>query len=231
MPNLKDHLAEPLVEARLKTPKAAAVAGILFAVLLSASLWLLRATVPTSVQDANAWVGTGAGRVSLALNLIPFAGIALMWFIGVLRDRLGQSEDRFFATVLLGSGLMFVGMMFVSASALGGILVAYSSSGGTALDAHAFAFARAFAQDVMRIYAFKMAAVFMMITSTLAIRLGFINRWIVVAGYGCAAFLIIASGLINWAIFVFPAWVLLVSVHILIENFANPAPVILPDSA
>lgn len=46
----------------------------------------------------------------LALGLVPFAGIAFLWFIGVLRDRVGVAEDRFFATVFLGSGLLFVGM-------------------------------------------------------------------------------------------------------------------------
>ena len=53
--------------------------------------------------------------VAIAVNLVPFAGIAFLWFIGVIRDRIGQHEDRFFATVLLGSGLIFVAMLFVSA--------------------------------------------------------------------------------------------------------------------
>ena len=52
--------------------------------------------------------------VAIALNLLPFAGIAFLWFIGVVRDRLGEGEDRFFATVFLGSGLLFVAMLFVS---------------------------------------------------------------------------------------------------------------------
>jgi hypothetical protein len=39
--------------------------------------------------------------VAIGLNLIPFAGIAFLWFIGVIRDRIGAHEDRFFATVLL----------------------------------------------------------------------------------------------------------------------------------
>jgi hypothetical protein len=29
--------------------------------------------------------------VSLALGLLPFAGIAFLWFIGVVRDRLGPA--------------------------------------------------------------------------------------------------------------------------------------------
>jgi hypothetical protein len=41
------------------------------------------------------------------------AGIAFLWFIGVIRDHLGDREDRFFATVFLGSGLLFVAMLFI----------------------------------------------------------------------------------------------------------------------
>ena len=59
--------------------------------------------------------------MAIALNLVPFAGIAFLWFIGVLRDRIGEREDRFFATVFLGSGLLFVAMIFVAAG-IGGAL-------------------------------------------------------------------------------------------------------------
>ena len=70
---------------------------------------------------------TDSGRrtaVAIALNLIPFAGIAFLWFIGVVRDRIGGREDRFFATVFLGSGFLFVGMLFVAAAVAGGLISA-----------------------------------------------------------------------------------------------------------
>ena len=96
----------------LRTPRAAAVAGIVFSVLLISALVLLRVSVPAPPAVPGAWL-TDSGRraaVAIALNLVPFAGIAFLWFIGVLRDRIGQREDRFFATVFLGSGLLFVGL-------------------------------------------------------------------------------------------------------------------------
>ena len=65
--------------------------------------------------------------MALALNLVPFAGIAFLWFIGVLRDRLGEREDRFFATVFLGSGLLFLAMLFISAAVAGGIIIAHTA--------------------------------------------------------------------------------------------------------
>jgi hypothetical protein len=95
-----------LIRARLKTPRAAAIAGILFAVLLISGLALFRLLVRADPLETGAWLKTSSNRVALALNLVPFAGIAFLWFIGVLRDRLGDLGDRFFARVFLGSGLL-----------------------------------------------------------------------------------------------------------------------------
>jgi len=120
----------PLIRPGLKTPRAAAVAGIVFSLLLTSSLWLFWQSVPVSPHETGSWLKTGSERVSLALNLIPFAGVAFLWFLGVLRDRLGEKEDQFFATVFLGSGLLFLGMIFVTASAMGGLIHAYSVATG-----------------------------------------------------------------------------------------------------
>jgi len=90
---------DTFTRARLKTPNAAAVAGLLFSVLLIAASALVRMSVPADPQEPGSWLRTNANTVALALNLVPFAGIAFLWFIGVLRDRLGELEDRFFATV------------------------------------------------------------------------------------------------------------------------------------
>jgi hypothetical protein len=105
-----------LIRARLKR-RAAAVAGILFSLLLTTGLSLLRLSVRADPLEAGAWPKTNSNTVALTLNLVPFAGIALLWFIGVLRDRLGELEDRFFATVFLGSGLQFLATLFASAAA------------------------------------------------------------------------------------------------------------------
>ncbi len=208
----------PLVRAGLKTPRAAAIAGILFSFLLMASLGLLRLSLPADPHEIGAWLRTSRERVGIALNLVPFAGIAFMWFLGVLRDRLGAKEDRFFATVFLGSGLMFLGMLFVAAAAVGGLVLAHASTPATLIGSSAFAFARAFAYDTMHIYAFKMAAVFMATASTLLLRTRAAARWIALAGYASALALLITSGFSDLILFIFPGWVLLVSVHILLDN-------------
>lgn len=212
-----------LVAAGLKTPGAAAVAGILFAVLMIAALVLLRLAVPGTLAEEGRWLQTGRRQVVLALNLVPFAGIAFLWFLGVLRDKLGAREDKFFATVFLGSGLMFLGMLFVSAAAVGGVLLASNTDPTVMMQSQAFGFARGLSYELMHVYAFRMAAVFMISTSTLAVRIGFVPRWIALLGYLGALTIMFLSSAIDTVVFGFPLWVLLVSTSILIENYRRPA--------
>ena len=211
-----------LIRSRLKAPRAAAVAGILFSVLLITVLLLFWLSVPADPLEAGGWLKTTSKTLALALNLVPFAGIAFLWFIGVLRDRLGELEDRFFATVFLGSGLLFLAMLFATAAVAGGIILAYAARAGEFLDSATFTFARAATYEIMNLYAVKMAAVFMITTSTLAIRTGIIARWIVFLGYACALFLLLSGRYVEWTLMLFPLWVLLISIYILIDNLRPP---------
>lgn len=159
-----------LGRSRLNTPKAAAIAGIAFSVLLIAILWLLRRSVPADPLDSGAWLATERGSVVFALNLVPFAGVAFLWFIGVLRDRLGAQEDRFFATVFFGSGLLFLAMLFAAAAIGGAVMLLASSSEQNELSSSAmFRYARASVFILTNVYAVKMAVVFMISTSTVVI--------------------------------------------------------------
>ena len=133
-----------LTHAQLKTPKAAAIAGIVFSLLLLSILWLLRTSIPADPLEPGAWLATDTRAVTVALNLVPFAGVAFLWFIGVLRDRLAQLEDRFFATVFFGSGLLFLAMLFAAAAVIGAIvLVASVSTPQELMNSATFRFARA----------------------------------------------------------------------------------------
>ena len=215
----------PLTRSGLRTPRAAAIAGIVFSILLITSLWLLWVSVPSDPLETGAWLAISSARVTFALNLVPFAGVAFMWFLGVLRDRLGAKEDKFFATVFLGSGLMFLGMLFVAASATASLILAHTAAPRALLDGATFTFARAFTYDIMHIYAYKMAAVFTITTSTLALRTRVTARWIAVVGYASAALILFGSGYLDWVLFVFPCWILLVSTNILIDNLRGSAQV------
>jgi hypothetical protein len=209
---------QSLIESKLRTPRAAAIAGILFSVLLTTALVLLRLSVPTDPLEPGAWLGTSSKQVMVGLHMVPFAGIAFLWFIAVLRDRLGEAEDRFFATVLLGSGFAFLTLLFVAAAAAGAIIVAAGTKPDALTHSGAYTFARAFAYTVMNIYALKAAAVFMISTSTLTIYTGIAASWIAYLGYALALFLLLGGGFTDWTFLVFPLWVLLMSVDVLIDN-------------
>jgi hypothetical protein len=207
----------------LRTPRAAATAGIAFSVLLCASLVLIRLAIPVSAQDAGIWITDPFRRTSfiVALNLVPFAGIAFLWFIGVIRDRMGQREDRFFASVFLGSGLLFVAMLFVSAALAGGLAVSVQSS-STQLSSDLWHYTRTVTLTLVTTYSMRMAAVFTISTATIALRLAIMPRWMGLLGYACAAVLLLVVGAIAWVELLFPLWVLLVSVHTLLASLRQP---------
>jgi hypothetical protein len=212
----------PLTGAGLRTPKAAAVAGILFSILVIASFWLMWIAVPADPQEPGSWLHRSANTVALALNLLPFSGIALLWFIAVLRDRLGQREDRFFATVFLGSGLLFLGMLFVAAAAVGAILIAFVAQPEQLINSATYHFARAVAYNILNVYMIKMAAVFMFTTSTLAIYTGLVPRWLAILGYVLGLSLLLGSYYLRWSFLIFPFWVFLVSIYIVLGDFRRP---------
>jgi hypothetical protein len=211
-----------LTHSHLKTPRSAAIAGIAFSLLLLLILWLLRTSIPADPLEPGAWLATDTKAVTIALNLVPFAGIAFLWFIGVLRDRLGQLEDRFFATVFLGSALLFLAMLFAAAAVIGAVvLVASISTPDELVSSATFRFARAASYIIVNVYALKMAAVFMISTSTVVIRTGIAPRWIAFLGFLLAVILLIGSFFISWSFAVLPLWVFLISAWILIDNLAE----------
>jgi len=185
-------------------------------VLLIAVFVLLRLSVPADPRMAGTWL-TDPGRrtaVEIALNLVPFAGIAFLWFIGVLRDRIGQREDRFFATVFLGSGLLFVAMLFVATAVAGGLFAEASRSSGPP-GPDALALGRDISGLLVNVYSMRMAAVFTLTTVTIARRTEIVSRWLTVAGIAAALVLLISIGLSAWVELLFPAWILALSIDIL----------------
>lgn len=207
-----------LLRRRARTPRAAAIAGIIFSLLLITSQVLIRISIPANPLGPAVDVVNHSKTISLALNLLPFAGIAFLWFIAVLRDRLGELEDRFFATVFLGSGLLFVAMTFVTAVLAGGIIKVLGSGSDELVRSGAYALGRIEISEAMHIYAMKMAAVFMISTSTISLQTRTVPRWMAFLGFFLAVVLLLSVGTIEWIPLVFPLWVLLISVHILMEN-------------
>ena len=223
------------ISAELEAPRAGAIAGIVFSILLIISLVLIRLSVPNSPRDPGTWLLHSVQSISLALDLLPFAGIAFLWFMGVLRDRMGAQEDRFLATVFLGSGLLFLAIVFVSSAVTGGFIMAYEATPEKLMDSGTYAFARTLAYDLFNAFGLRMAGVFMFSTCTFAIRIWIFPRWMAFLGYALGLFLLLSIGRFGWAPLVFPLWTLAVSVYVLFANFstrvgAQQRPIVAPTS-
>jgi hypothetical protein len=114
------------------------------------------------------------GLIRLSLNLVPFAGIAFLWLIGVVRESLGDVEDRLFSTVFLGSGLLFLALLFVGTADSASLLEMLD---GASADADVYAYGCDSAQTLLSVYGMRMAAVFTLSVSTVGLRTGAIPRW------------------------------------------------------
>jgi hypothetical protein len=202
----------PLI-ARFRSRRSAAVAGIIFGVLLLAAMIMLRIGLSEGGLQALEADARRRSLVRLSLSLVPFAGIAFLWFIGVVREQLGEVEDRLFSTVFMGSGLLFLAMLFVGATTSASLLAMFAEAN---LNADVFAYGRDVSQGLFSVYAMRMAAVFTISVSTVGLRTSGLPRWVSYLGYLIALILLIAAANQQWTQLVFPAWVLLVSVVILV---------------
>jgi hypothetical protein len=201
---------------RLKAPPTAAMAGILFAILFTASVSLIRVNMPVDLSDGASWIKSVYWPLRVALVLMPFAVIAFLWFVAVIRDRLGEHEDQFFSTVFFGSGILFLGMVSISMAIAGGIVVVANSAVDQGLSQDAIIFGRAVMLQISNVYALRMAAVFMISIGTIWLRTGLMPKWLVVGTYLLALLLLVVISLNLWVTLVFPAWVFFVSVRLLV---------------
>jgi hypothetical protein len=93
--------------------------GRVSAVSRSTSWILIQPAIPVDVLGASDWLEQQAKNLSLAMSLVTLAGISFLWFMGVVRDRMGHHEDQFFSTLLSGSGYLYLSLTFASAAAIG----------------------------------------------------------------------------------------------------------------
>ncbi len=209
------------VGKELRAPRAAGVAGLLFAILFIGVLVLVRPPAAAPGEALSAWYESGTARtqiVLMGLYAIPLAGIMFLWFIGAVRARIGTREDQLFATVFLGSGLLFVAMLFAAAataSAMALRLDMLATAG--AVDPSVMQFSQALTYTFLYVYAARAAGVFMIVTSSIAIRTKTVPRWVGIVGYVIALLLLLSIQQFQLIMTLFPLWVALLSIFILVS--------------
>jgi hypothetical protein len=213
--------AAPIADHVSAPPRVVGISGIVFSTLFIASMLLVRIAVPADPADPGEWLTDSAIRdaVRYAVHLVPFTGIAFLWFMGVLRNRIGLLEDRFFATVFLGSGLLFVATLFVAAAASEVLLVGFANSTIPPRQSETYIVVRRMVFALINIFGVKMAAMFMFVTSSIGLRTKFLARWLSFIGFALGLVLLFAITDFAWIILLFPMWVLLVSAWVLIKDF------------
>lgn len=202
---------------KLTTPRAAALAGVLFALLFGTALVMIRMSLPEGAEHGSQWIAGASGQLKIASVLMPFAGITFLWFIGVIRDGFGRYEDKFFASVFIGSGLLFLAMMFVSSAVGAGLVATRAGLPDVTVRDELAVFGQAMLESLATTYGLRMAAVFMISLATIWLRTGLMPRWLVVVTYLVALSLLITGGGTLWVVLAFPIWVLVVSLLLLVR--------------
>lgn len=214
-------MTDPAVPARLRSVEAAALAGLLHAVLYVVAISILR-QAPSPIRgdpfDQDWYLQTGNQRLMITgLNLLVLSTIAFLWFIAVIRRRVGDREERFFGTVFLSSalllaGLWLVGAMVYTTPVFAAYVFGHEPTGGDIAMWHGAAVA------TLLVLVARLQAVFILTATTVVRLAGTFPRWVVLVGYTTGLFLMfvpVPNALLHW---VFPGWVALISALALIRS-------------
>lgn len=201
-------------------PRIVAISGIIFATLFTATLLLIRLVLPADPRDPGIWLSdsNSIAWVRWALYLVPFSGIAFLWYMATLRNHIGVLEDKFFATVFLGSGLLFVAMLFAAVAASEGLLSTFSEASDSIAKSESYRFARAMAYALTFSFGMRMASVFMFVTSTIGLRTSVFSPAVSLAGFVLGGLLLTVVAHFAWLALLFPLWVLVVSIDVLVAR-------------
>jgi len=204
---------------QLRAPWAASIAGLLFAILFTLALLLMRSSPLVTADDAELARLFAAGEdlpfVIGGLYLAPLSGVAFLWFVAVIRDQVREREDRFFATVFFGSGLLFVALVFAASAAASALVVGVRYLHLPPPSAADMALMRSLAYTLLFAFSTRAGAVFLISIATLGLRSRTFPNWFAWTGYLLGVVLLIAVTVLDWSILVLPAWVAVVSLFIL----------------
>jgi hypothetical protein len=212
----------------VRAPWAASVAGLLFALLFTAAVVLLRTSPLGAAGDVQlADLFANGGDLSIvvgALYLGPFSGVAFLWFVAVVRDQIGEREDRFFATVFFGSGLLFVALTFAAFAVAATLTVSVRYLDQPAPTADEVRFVRALAYTLLFAFSTRAASVFLLSVSTLGLRTRTFPTWFALSGYAAGLPLLLFVSFFDWVILLLPVWVAVISLFILRRERAARRP-------
>ena len=165
------------------------------------------------------WHADKANQRSIAvgLNLMAIGMIAFLWFVAVIRRRVGERENKFFGTVFLGSALLLAGTRMIA-----GILLSTPTMSayllGVVPDADSVALWQASGLTLATVVGTRLEAVFIISTTTVGRLSGALPKWVLWLGYLAGAVLLFAPLSRTLLIWLFPTWVIVVSASLLVRH-------------
>ena len=214
-----------------------AAVGIAFSALFAVA-YVLTGGVPgprATDEELIAYYASGSSTLPVAIGLyiMPFAGIAFLWFIVALRMWAAAAVRRqsvLQSNLQLVSGLLFVAMFFIGAAASAVLTVSIEFAGAPPDPVAARQFP-VFGQTVILFFAMRMAAMFVFTTSAIGRSAGILPKWFAWAGFAVGVFLLLTASFVPLIVLVFPAWVLILSLILLRRARTIPRNVRLPPRA
>jgi hypothetical protein len=203
-----------------------AVAGLVFSVLFVVAWILLRGspTFDATDQELVDYYGDPDQRrksVIAGLYVIPFAGIAFIWFMAALRDRylhFATRENMILSTAHVVAGALVVTSLFTLAGVE--LAVSWLGEAGSSFDAASARSLLALGEALSDIMALRSAAVFVGVSATRAMRSGLFPRSYGVLSLVTALALLFVYEAVPGISLAFPAWVAGSSVLILLRRRA-----------
>lgn len=195
--------------------------GIAHAVLFLVSFVLLSGVpgAEASTQEIKDFYGSAQSRrlVLVGLYLMPFAGIAFIWFIVALRmwiDGTARRVNILMSNIQLVTGIVYVTLFFAAAASLSVLATSVEFADGDIDPVTARQFP-VFGNALLTIFALRMVAMFVFTTSTIGRTSGVLPSWFARGGYVVGMFLLLTASLQPWFVFVFPVWMLVLSTILL----------------
>jgi hypothetical protein len=203
---------------RLRSIESAAIAGVVYAVLTIVALIIFRRFPDPSLPDTDitAWYNDRANHSTLiiALNLVSIASVSFLWFVAVIRRRMGEREDRFFTTVFLGSAILYLVTLIAGAVAMAAPAVGSSVMANGQVDQATTTLTIGTTNAMLLIIGPRLQAVFMLTTSTLVLQTRVMPNWLAYLGYATGILLFLFPIVAQPVGVMFPLWVLVVSITI-----------------
>jgi hypothetical protein len=190
--------------------------GLIHALLLISAAFLLKTRTPgvraTDEELIAFYLDPEKRRVVVVagLYLIPFAGIAFIWFFTALRMWIIASAPRvnvLLSNVQLASGIIYTTLVLAAGGSMSVMAASIELSDG-AVDPM---LARQFPQygaSLLLVFAMRVAAMFVLTTTNLGRISGILPRWFVNVGFIVGVALLFTASLDSWFVLVFPGWII-----------------------